>query len=128
MKVLVYDSERCVGCGICEETCSETWFKVADRDRSCIRIDDQGEETLSAVTCTQCGECIAVCPTEALYEGKRGVVRLRKKLCVGCLSCVGFCPYGAMFYSPDQAEPFKCVACGNCAKECPADALAIKEQ
>jgi ferredoxin len=25
-------------------------------------------------------------------------------------------------------EPFKCVACGNCAKECPADALAIVDQ
>ena len=75
--------------------------------------------------CNQCGDCIEVCPTEALYRDKRGIVRLRKKLCVGCLSCVGFCPYAVMFHHPDQPEPFKCVACGKCVTECPNEALAI---
>jgi len=134
MSVLSYDSELCVGCHVCEEVCSETWFKVTDVEKSSIRIYDDadgadgGEGLLRAVFCVQCAECVEVCPTEALYQDRRGVVRLRKKLCVGCLSCVGFCPYDAMFYHGDQAEPFKCVACGNCAKECPADALAIVDR
>lgn len=126
MKVLSYDADLCVGCYVCEETCSETWHKVADREKSNIRIhiDDAGG-SLSAVFCIQCGECIAVCPTQALSRDKRGVVRVDKKLCVGCLACVGFCPYQAMFYHLDQVEPFKCIACGRCVKECPADALAV---
>ena len=130
MKVLSYDAELCVGCSICEEVCSETWHKVADVEKSNIRIhekEENGEVILSAVYCVQCGECIDVCPTEALSKDKRGIVRLRKKLCVGCLSCVGFCPYLAMYYHRDQTEPFKCVACGKCARECPADALAVVE-
>jgi len=127
MKVLSYHVDLCVGCRICEEVCSETWFKTTDAKKSSIRIhiDDGGH--LSAVFCNQCGECITVCPTEALYRDKRGIVRIQKKLCVGCLSCVGFCPYLAMFYHADQPEPFKCIACGKCAEECPADALAIVE-
>ena len=125
MKVLSYDPELCVGCYICEETCSDTWFKVTDAEKSNIRIHEDDEGGLSAVFCNQCGACIEVCPTEALYRDKRGIVRVRKKLCVGCLSCVGFCPYLAMFYHRDQTEPFKCVACGKCVDECPADALAI---
>ena len=128
MKVLSFDPELCVGCHICEETCSDTWFKVTDPQKSSIRIyDDDGEGLLRAVFCNQCGACIAVCPTEALYRDKNGIVRIRKKQCVGCLSCVGFCPYLVMFYHPDQVEPFKCIACGKCADECPADALAIVE-
>jgi carbon-monoxide dehydrogenase iron sulfur subunit len=130
MKVLSYDPELCVGCHVCEDVCSETYFKVADVEKSNIRIHegDEGEILLRATFCIQCGECINVCPTQALYTDKRGIVRLRKKLCVGCLSCVGFCPYGAMFYHADQPEPFKCIACGTCAKECPNDALAIVDQ
>jgi carbon-monoxide dehydrogenase iron sulfur subunit len=128
MKVLSYDPEICVGCHTCEEVCSETWFKTTDAEKSSIRISEaknNGEVTVSAVYCVQCGECIDVCPTEALYQDRRGIVRVRKKLCVGCLSCVGFCPYLAMFYHREQTEPFKCIACGKCADECPAGALAI---
>ena len=131
MKVLSYDPELCVGCHTCEEVCSETWFKVTDAEKSCIRIHEDtggnGEVIVSAVYCVQLGECIDVCPTGALVRDKRGIVRLRKKLCVGCLSCVGFCPYLAMLYHRDQTEPFKCIACGKCADECPAEALAIVE-
>ena len=125
MKVLSYDPELCVGCYVCEDTCSETWFKVRDPEKSSIRIHDDGEVLLRATFCNQCGACIEVCPTEALYRDKRGIVRLKKSLCVGCLSCVGFCPYGAMFYHPDQDEPFKCIVCGKCATECPNEALAV---
>jgi len=131
MKVLTFDSDACVGCYICEEVCSETWFKVKDAEKSRIRIiEEEGEEgvVLNAVLCNQCGECIEVCPTEALLRDKQGIVRLRRKICVGCLSCVGFCPYAAMFHHPDQDEPFKCIACGQCVDECPADALAIIEK
>jgi Fe-S-cluster-containing hydrogenase component 2 len=128
MKVLSFDPELCVGCSVCEETCSETWHKTIDRDKSNIRIIDEGEGPLKAVFCIQCGDCIAVCPTGALYQDKKGVVRVRKKLCVGCLACVGFCPTYAMFYHPDQTEPFKCIACGKCAEACPAGALAIVEE
>lgn len=125
MKVLSHDPELCVGCYVCEDVCSETWFKDANTEKSSIRIHDDGQPLLRATVCNQCGECIEVCPTEALYRDKRGIVRLKKKLCVGCLSCVGFCPNGAMFYHADQDEPFKCIVCGKCVKECPNEALVI---
>jgi Fe-S-cluster-containing dehydrogenase component len=124
----VFDPSRCTGCHTCEETCAQTWFKEVDRARSRIQIlEPQGSEEWQAITCTQCGECIDVCPTRALYRAKNGVVRMDKTLCVGCLSCVGFCPIWAMRTHRDMVEPFKCVACGACARACPEEALSIQQ-
>ena len=129
MKVLGFKAELCTGCGICEEVCSETWFKEKNREKSAIRIREDPSQPgrFTAAFCRQLGECIDVCPTNALYRAKNGVVRIDKKACVGCLACVGFCPISAMFYHEDYVSPFKCVACGKCVKACPTGALYIAE-
>ena len=129
MKILAARPELCVDCGACEEICAMTFFKVPDRDRSAIRITALGVAGADYAIefCDQCGECIAVCPTEALYRAKNGIVRLRKRDCVGCLACVGFCPTLVMYVHPDDTVPFKCIACAVCVEECPADALYMTE-
>jgi Fe-S-cluster-containing hydrogenase component 2 len=126
MRVLFYDPELCVTCRTCEEVCSDTFFKEVSAERSRIRIYGT-EGATRAAFCNQCGECVEVCPTEALYRDRRGVVRLRQGLCVGCNTCVGFCPYIVMYWHPDQIVPFKCISCGVCAQECPEGALEILE-
>ncbi len=129
MKVLVFNPNVCDGARVCEETCSQTWFKEANAAKSAIRIHEREDHSghYMANVCNQCGECIDVCPTMALKRDKRGIVRIDKKLCVGCLSCVGFCPILAMRVHADYTVPFKCVACGECAKRCPMGALSIQD-
>jgi Fe-S-cluster-containing dehydrogenase component len=129
MKVLVFDPDICSGTRECEKTCSQTWFKEANRTKSAIRVYELKGQAgrYMANVCNQCGECIDVCPTMALRRDKRGIVRIDKNLCVGCLSCVGFCPIEAMRKHPDYTSPFKCVACGRCVKNCPTGALSIQD-
>lgn len=127
MRILSHDPERCIACYSCEDVCSETFFKEANAEKSRIRIYDDEGEFPDAVFCNHCGECIAVCPTEAIFRNKRDNIRIRMDLCVGCLSCVGVCPYQAMFYHVDHHEPFNCLACGICVEKCPEEALAIVE-
>jgi Fe-S-cluster-containing hydrogenase component 2 len=129
MKVLVFNPELCDGCRICEETCSQTWFKEANRDKSAIHISELPDQPghYTANHCNQCGECIDVCPSMALKRDKRGIVRISKRVCVGCLSCVGFCPLLAMRVHADYVVPFKCVACDECFEACPTGALSIED-
>jgi carbon-monoxide dehydrogenase iron sulfur subunit len=126
MKVLVTNEDLCIGCHLCEDVCSQAWYKQIDRGLSSIRITSLGDAEWGMAVCAQCGECIDVCPTGALYRDKAGIVRLKKKECVGCLSCVGFCPTLTMYYHESQVEPIKCISCALCVKECPTGALAVE--
>jgi Fe-S-cluster-containing hydrogenase component 2 len=129
MQVLIFKPELCDGCRICERTCSQTWFKEENPEKSAIRIVElpKGSGRCQAIICSQCGECMDICPTIAIRRDKQGIVRIQKALCVSCLSCVGFCPLEAMRVHADYLVPFKCVACGKCAKQCPTGALQIQE-
>ena len=126
MKFLSMKQEICVGCGKCEDTCSKLFFRSKDRKKSSIRIINNFN-TFQAIKCTQCGECINMCPGMAIYRDKDDVVRIRKSRCIGCLGCVGFCSYNAMYYVEGENFPYKCTACGMCVKKCPEKALEIIE-
>jgi carbon-monoxide dehydrogenase iron sulfur subunit len=129
MKVLAVRPELCTACRLCEQTCAETFFKVIDRNKSAIQVTVLAalEEDAVVEFCSQCGECIAICPTQALYRAKNGIVRLRKQDCTGCMACVGFCPTLTMYVAPNDTLPFKCLACGKCVDICPTDALYMTE-
>ncbi len=127
MKYLKLINEKCIGCNTCVSACSNLYFKEDEAEKSCIEVFEEGEGyKLSA--CNQCGTCVTECPTEALKTNKLGVVMLNKKLCVGCYACVAVCPTNNMRTYDGGMVPFKCIACGVCAKECPADALEIVKE
>ena len=125
IKKLVADSSKCTGCGVCEEVCSKAYYKVADREKSAIRITKNDDNTYAIAVCDQCGVCKEMCQIMALKTNNNGVVMLNKKTCVGCLVCVGECLRDYMFYNDELPTPFKCTACSLCAKECPTGAISI---
>lgn len=48
------------------------------------------------VRCTGCGDCIAICPTEALGEVRGKAVVLQSQACTYCAVCEDICPAGAI--------------------------------
>jgi Fe-S-cluster-containing hydrogenase component 2 len=128
LKLLSKNEELCTGCKTCQITCSKTYFKCEDIQKSAVSIDkDEATGKFKINACNQCGNCIRECSAMALYRAKNDIVRIKKESCVGCYSCVGFCPTLSMFYHDSLTEPFKCVACGACVKACPTGALFMEE-
>jgi len=52
--MLIVDCDKCIGCGVCEESCPFGAISVVD---GCAVVDD---------TCTLCGTCVDGCEPEAL--------------------------------------------------------------
>jgi Fe-S-cluster-containing hydrogenase component 2 len=128
VKMLGKKPELCTACHECENTCSVVFFKTQEIGRARLRInEDPAKKEKCIITCTQCGVCISICPTEAISRNKAGIVVIDKAKCVGCLSCVGFCPEEAMFQYKDDTLPFKCISCGQCAKKCTPGAIFLTE-
>jgi electron transfer flavoprotein alpha subunit len=53
--MLIVDSEKCIGCGVCEENCAFGAITVED---GCAVVND---------SCTLCGSCVDTCEPEALH-------------------------------------------------------------
>jgi electron transfer flavoprotein alpha subunit len=53
--MLIVDSEKCIGCGVCEEECAFGAIIVED---GCAVVNDN---------CTLCGSCVDICEPEALH-------------------------------------------------------------
>jgi Fe-S-cluster-containing hydrogenase component 2 len=129
IKYLKTTDEKCVGCMTCTAVCSKLYFKEENPAKSDIQVMDLGAGKFHLVACDQeCRKCVSECPTQAITVAKTGVVMIDKSLCVGCLACVAVCPIGAMRFYPGQKHPFKCIACGQCAKSCPKEALEVAEK
>lgn len=129
MKVIEVDKNKCTACRECELTCSKTFFKEENSELSSIRVVlDENEKVKEVKACNQCGECISVCPTEAIKRTPKGTVIIDKNLCVSCLSCIGFCPTLDMHLNKKTLIPFKCIACGACVKVCAPKAIELVDK
>lgn len=64
--------------------------------------------------CLGLGSCMKVCPTDAIYYDKEGLVRVDRDKCIGCEQCVDVCPTGVMKMIPYDADFI--VACNSTEK------------
>ena len=83
--------------------------------------------------CNHCQSppCVQVCPVEATYSTREGVVLIDRKACIGCRYCIQACPYGARFLDPRLKVVDKCTWCYHritkgfppaCVEVCPVGA------
>jgi len=76
------DHNRCVLCTRCVRICDEvegahTW-DVSGRGAGSQVITDMGTPWGASDTCTNCGKCVQVCPTGALFEKGKAVSEMKK--------------------------------------------------
>lgn len=125
--MIVCDVQLCVGCRICEVSCSAFHFGAVSPALSRIRVVKLEETGIDmAVACISCAEkpCIE-CPADALAVGAQGQITLVAELCTACEICVEACPVGAIGYHDDR--PLFCDLCDgevSCVTTCPSGALS----
>lgn len=68
---------------------------LPDRHGGALRVE--------GAKCTDgCGDCIAVCPTEAIARRDSGAIALDLGRCIFCTECVRTCPTGAITQTGDH--------------------------
>jgi TPP-dependent indolepyruvate ferredoxin oxidoreductase alpha subunit len=125
------NSDKCVGCDICEYACSFEKEGVFNPLKSRIRSVRMNITFNSAITCKACinAPCVAACPEEALTQSlQTGVVTVDQSKCKGCDWCIEACKYGALTLHPTTKKPQICDTCGGepkCVPACPESALSL---
>jgi len=125
---MVFDPDRCTGCGTCETTCAGRDGSVPDASR----IQVLREETAGAnfaVFCQHCLDplCLPACPQKAISRGESGIVSIDGQLCAHCGLCIQACPEAAPQRGP-EGRVLKCDLCGGhprCVEACPQKALSF---
>lgn len=116
----------CVGCRKCAQAChvennhdrksGNSYIRVLEMKKGSLdmeqgRVDYKGPVPKSdsfymPVQCQQCDNppCVDVCPVEATWKEKDGIVAVDYNWCIGCRYCEAACPYHARRFNWTKPE------------------------
>lgn len=113
---------RCIGCRKCAHACLKennqsradgddiemSYIRVLELEKGAINLETsnvyydpvkvpQKDKYYMPVQCQQCRQspCTKVCPVQATWQEKDGVVVVDYNWCIGCRYCMAACPYDA---------------------------------
>lgn len=109
---------KCIGCRGCEKACSKennsdrasgmSNIRVLELDKGSMNLEESSQsydpETVPQegkyympIQCHQCqnAPCVKVCPVQATWQEKDGIVVVDYNWCIGCRYCEAACPYYA---------------------------------
>ena len=131
------DLRKCIGCHACTIACKAEHEIPVGVNRCWVKTVEKGlfPETrrfFFPVLCNQCTDapCARICPTNALFKRRDGIVDLHGDSCIGCRACMEACPYDQLFIDPNTHTAEKCNFCANrvenkllpaCVSVCPTE-------
>lgn len=135
----VIDNRKCIGCHACTTACKAEHQVPVGVNRTWVKQVEKGtfpdtRRLFSVMRCNHCTDapCVDICPVEALYVRKDGIVDFDKDRCIGCKSCMQACPYDALYIDPETHTAAKCNYCAHridvglepaCVNVCPEQAI-----
>ncbi|BDU49700.1 RnfABCDGE type electron transport complex subunit B [Haliovirga abyssi] len=94
--------------------------------------------------CLGYGDCVAVCPFDAIHINDKGIAEVDEEKCTACGKCVIECPKHIINIVPEKSRhtvfcsskdkgadsrkvcDVSCIGCGICAKNCPVNAITVE--
>ena len=135
----IIDNRKCIGCHACTVACKSEHDVPIGVNRTWVKQVEKGvfpntRRIFSVLRCNHCTDapCVEICPVEALYIRKDGIVDFNNDRCIGCKSCMQACPYDALYIDPDTNTAAKCNYCAHrvdiglepaCVNVCPEHAI-----
>lgn len=135
----IIDNRKCIGCHACTVACKSEHDVAIGVNRTWVKQTEKGEfpntrRIFSVLRCNHCSNapCVEICPVQALYIRKDGIVDFNNDRCIGCKSCMQACPYDALYIDPDTNTAAKCNYCAHrvdiglepaCVNVCPEHAI-----
>lgn len=134
-------TEKCLLCGSCAEQCPAEAISMVDE-----------RYVINPEKCLSCGSCAGQCPAEAIEkveaeeyvaedvedivveieeipdEEAEPCYKIDYEKCLSCGSCAEQCPAEAIAMDEESRyviNPEKCARCGSCAGQCPAEAISL---
>lgn len=126
-------------------------FSHAFPEQADKNLKEYFKDTPFIILCNHCANpsCVRVCPTNATFKSKDGIVMMDFHRCIGCRFCMAACPFGARSFNWFDPRPYlksvnpeyptrmkgvveKCLFCYErlvvgkipaCVEACPAKAL-----
>jgi len=133
----VIDLKKCIGCHACTIACKSEHDIPVGANRCWVKTVEKGtfpdtSRFFLPVLCNQCEDapCMKICPTNALFKRRDGIVDLNGAACIGCRACMVACPYDQLFIDPNTRTAEKCNFCANrvenqlqpaCVSVCPTE-------
>ena len=135
----IIDNRKCIGCHACTVACKSEHDVPIGVNRTWVKYIEKGEfpdtrRLFSVMRCNHCADapCVEICPTEALFTRKDGIVDFDDRRCISCKACTQACPYDSIYINPETMVAQKCNYCSHrtdiglepaCVVVCPEHAI-----
>lgn len=102
--VMVVDLAKCRNALKCQDSCNKNHYITGEN--AWLKVYKMQEETDTApywmpMMCQHCDEpaCVTVCPVDATFKRRDGIVSIDNERCIGCRFCMAACPYSTRVFN-----------------------------
>ena len=102
--VMVVDLAKCKNALKCQTACNKHHYITGDNAWLKVYKMQESKETAPywmPTTCQHCDQpaCVTVCPVDATFKRRDGLVLIDNTRCIGCRFCMAACPYSTRVFN-----------------------------
>jgi len=102
--VMVIDLAKCKNALKCQTACNKHHYITGDHAWLKVYKMQEDEDTAPywmPTTCMHCDHpaCVTVCPVDATFKRRDGLVLIDNERCIGCRFCMAACPYSTRVFN-----------------------------